>query len=464
MVNDGYGYDSASRDEAAAMLAGATWIAFPEAIPPAAGERPAYAFRTSFVLEALPRTAAIHATAHGIYEVFVNGVRVGDEELAPGFTSYQATLHVQTLPIADLLQVGSNDVRIVLSDGWYRGRHGYNRVADSYGTRTSVIARIDLDGRNIPTDSSWTVSTTEIVAADLMDGQIVDMRLIDREAWVDCVVSDDPLTQLDGRFARNPAPPVRRTSTHAPTSVTRLPSGRQIVDFGIMLNGWVRLESLGAEGTTSTLLHGEALGADGDLDMQHLAAIQWPAETRLPTGQIDRVTSRGAAGDVFEPRHTTHGFRYVAIDGRADDVAADDILGIEVRSDLATTGRFSSSNDDLNRLHEIAVQTWRANSCDVPTDCPTRERFGYTGDYQIYAHTAAFIDDVDGFSRKWLRSLADDQKPSGCITNVAPNAGGVPDPMFVADGAAGWGMPRPSCRGSSISHTATRGCWPRTSP
>lgn len=431
-------YSVASREAAAARLDGATWIAHDEGDVPAAGRRPAYVFRREFALDDVDPRASLSLTAHGIYEVFLNGARVGDEELAPGFTSYQATLHVQTIPVGAYLRPGSNELRVVLSDGWYRGRHGYDRVADSYGTRTAFIARLDAGATRLVSDISWRSAESEIVAADLMDGQTSDLRRIGREAWQPVIVSDDPLTARTDRLAFSPAPPVRRTDEVHPVSIRRLDADRQIVDFGTMLNGWVRLSALGDAGSVTTLTHGEALGADGDLTLGHLDAITWPNRVHLPVGQRDQVVSRGVDGDVFEPRHTTHGFRYVAVDG-AGDLEPTDIVGVMVRSDLRPTATFTSSSDDLNRLHDIAVQTWRTNSCDVPTDCPTRERFGYTGDYQIYAHTAAFIDDVDGFSRKWLRSLADDQFESGMISNVAPRAGQIPDPVVRADGSSGWG-------------------------
>lgn len=439
---------SAARDDrsqlpggpAAHLLDGATWIAYPEADLPPAGERPAYVFRTSFTLEQAPPAASLHATAHGLYEAFVNGVRVGDEELTPGFTSYHATLSVQSFDVTGLLRQGANELRLVLSDGWFRGRHGYNRVADHFGKRTAVIARVGAGDVVVATGTDWEAAVSEIVRADLMDGQRADLRRLGHEEWTPAVAAADPLCADASRLAFSPAPPVRRTAEYPAASVTRLPSGRQVVDFATMVNGWVRLADLGPAGTTTTLTHGEHVGPDGDVTMDHLAAqVGHPDVVRLPTGQVDAVTSRGVAGDVFEPRHTTHGFRYVAVDGRADDLDRADVTAVMVRSDLPETASFACSDDDLNRLHAIAVQTWRANSCDVPTDCPTRERYGYTGDFQIYVRTAAFLENIAGFSAKWLRSLADDQFDSGCVPNVAPVAGSESAQAFRFDGSAGWG-------------------------
>lgn len=425
--------------QAAQLLAGATWISYPETETPPAGERPAYAFRKAFRLAAVPAESSLHVTAHGLYEAFVNGARVGAEELTPGFTSYHTTLYVQTFDVAALLRPGDNELRLLLSDGWFRGRHGYQRVPDHFGERTAVVARLVAGDTTVVTDPSWQAGVSEIVRADLMDGQTADLRRIDRQEWSAAVASDDLLCTDATRLGFSPAPPVRRTEEYPAVSVTRLASGRQIVDFGTMVSGWVRLSDLGPAGTTTTLTHGEHLDAGGDLTTDHLAAVSHRDQARLPVGQVDVVVSRGEPADVFEPRHTTHGFRYLAVDGRADDLAPAVLTAVLVRTDLRTTGWFECSDEDLNRLHEIAVQTWKANSCEVPTDCPTRERYGYTGDFQIYARTAAYLEDVTGFGRKWLRSLADDQFDSGCIPKIAPVAGEDDSRPYRFDGSAGWG-------------------------
>lgn len=427
------------------LLAEAAWIQAAEDTVPPAGARPAYEFRTTFNLDDAPQHAALAVTAHGIYEAFVNGARVGDEELSPGLTSYAKTLYVQHQEITDLLDAGLNELRLVLSDGWFRGRCGPSRVPDNFGSHTALIAQLCVETSThtliIATGQDWEYGTGAITAADLMDGQTNDFRRLDDIAWQPVRVADDALTLDRSRLAFSPAPPVRRIREYPPIAITRLPSGRQIVDFGQNLNGWVRLSALGPAGSNIRLIHGEALNSTGDLTTAHLAYTPYPDPNPLPTGQTDTIISRGKSGDVFEPRHTTHGFRYVAVDGLAEDLNTADITAVLVHSDLAHTGAFECSDERLNQLHRIAEASWRANACDVPTDCPQRERWGYTGDYQIFVRSAAFLDDVLGFSRKWLRSLADDQLDDGCITNVAPNTGVVenPDIPFSFDGSAGWG-------------------------
>ena len=424
------------------LFASAAWIGS-TAETPTPGKRPAYTFRTGFHIDSLPSTARLFATAHGIYEAFVNGMRVGDEELTPGVTNYRKTLYMQQFDVLEFLHEGENTLELVVSDGWFRGKCGPRRLADNFGSDVAVIARLTADDEPlVETSGAWEWGIGAITRADLMDGQTSDLRRIGGEEWAPVRIVDDVLTRDASRLALSPAPPVRRKERYEPVSITRLPSGRQIVDFGQILNGWVRLARLGGEGTVVSLIHGEALDASGDLTLDNIDYFQGPGKPKLGVGQRDEVISRGVVGDVFEPRHTTHGFRYVAIDGLREELGAGDISAIQVRTDLRRIGEFSSSDPRLDELHRIAVASWHANTCDIPTDCPQRERWGYTGDYQIFIRSAAFIDDVRGFSAKWLRSVADDQREDGCVLNVSPHCGvAPPTPQMPIsfDGAAGWG-------------------------
>ncbi|MBO1739497.1 alpha-L-rhamnosidase [Leifsonia sp. TF02-11] len=428
----------------AEALADATWITTPDAVP-APGQRPAYEFRRTFDFTDTATSAILTVTAHGVYEAFLNGERVGDFELTPGLTSYRKTLQVQQYDVTASIVAGRNELVLVVSDGWFRGRVGAHRVPDSFGTRTAVVAALAIETAEgtirVVTDSTWETGVGAIVQADLMDGQTSDLRRLGRTDWQRIAISDDALTQDTDRLVWSVAPPVRKAESFTPVAITRLASGRQVVDFGQNLNGWVRLTGLGPADTTIQLTHGEALDHDGDLTLEHLDIAVAPGLPKLPVGQRDTVISRGAPSDVFEPRHTSHGFRYVAVDGLEEDLAAEAITAHQVRTDLHHTGTFSSSDPRLNELHRIAVASWRSNSLDIPTDCPHRERWGYTGDFQIFARSAAYLDDISGFARKWLTSLADDQHGDGTITNVAPDCGIEPDPVIPIsfDGSAGWG-------------------------
>jgi alpha-L-rhamnosidase len=427
------------------LLESADWVARfiepyePERADP--GLRPAYVLRHEFALDAgaVDADARLYATAHGIYEAFLNGRRVGDLELTPGTTSYPNHLDVQTYAVDDLLVDGTNVWDVVLSDGWYRGRNGFAQVADCYGDTVAFLGQLHVGHRVIATGDGWRSATGSIVAADLMSGQIEDRRRSPTEWQPAAVVAHD----LE-RLTSSPAPPTRRVETIRPVAVTRPRADVQVVDLGQNINGWVRLDDLGPEGTAITLTHGEALDHDGDVTLDNIASFDFFTMQPVTTYQVDRVTSDGRAGAGFEPRHTTHGFQYVRVEGHPHRLTPDDVSGVVVHTDFRRTGWFRCSNERLNRFHEITEWSFRDNACEIPTDCPQRERAGWTGDWQVFIPTGAFLYDVAGFSRKWLRELAAEQLDDGCILNFAPDpyrrmgleAGGLWRDML---GSSGWG-------------------------
>ncbi|CAI3797361.1 alpha-L-rhamnosidase [Pseudarthrobacter sp. MM222] len=427
----------------------ARWIGPDEPVVPAPGERPGYALHKTFTLAAVPEYARAYATAHGIYELFLNGRRVGDQQLTPGSTSYNTTLQVQAYDVTALLRSGTNTVSAVLTDGWYRGTFGYTRDADMYGRHTALLAQLEMQSAGhrtvIGTDASWRVSPTEILSADLMAGQRVDFRTLagplkgKAAAEENAVVRDCSYQTLTGPVA----PPTRIVEELAPISITRLANGNQVVDFGQNIHGWLRLTRLGGPGETITLVYGEALDADGDVTQDHLRPhdFRHPGQF-LAAGQVDEVTTSGASGEVFEPRHTSHGFQYVSVQGLPADLAPEDITACLVHTDLEPLGTFTCSDDRLNKLHSIVQWSFRDNACEVPTDCPQREKAGWTGDWQLFVPTAAYLYDVAGFSRKWLNDVRADQWENGVIANISPSPGPVitsADFMAFVNGSAGWG-------------------------
>ncbi|MFF7982625.1 family 78 glycoside hydrolase catalytic domain [Streptomyces sp. NPDC007901] len=419
----------------------ARWISPAETGDPGYGRRPAYVLSARFEARAGVRSARLYATALGVYEAYVNGERAGTAELSPGATSYDRTLHAQASDVADALRQGGNRIEIVLSDGWYRGQVGAFRLPAGWGTVTGARAELHIvyeDGARqiVHTDGTWTSTESAITRADLMNGQTTDFRLrpgAGRPVLVDQVAAP--------AVGWSPAPPVRVVESRPAHSVVPLEDGRWIADFGQNASGWIALGDLGPAGTRTVVDYGEHLGPDGDLTTAHLDSAR-PGQAPIPFVQRDEAVS-GGCGETFEPRQTVHGFRYARLhrDGAPLDPAS--LVMRVVHSDLRRTGTFACGHDDLDRLHEIAEWSFRGNAVDVPTDCPTRERLAWTGDYQVFAPTATRLYDVLGFSRKWLRSVRDDQLPDGRIANFSPDGRRIKhhldDQFAMMTGSAGWG-------------------------
>ena len=331
-------------------------------IEPREAERSAHVLRHSFRLAASPSRARLYATAHGVYETFLNGRRVGDVELAPGFTSYPTTLHVQVYDVGALLNAGDNTWEVVISDGWWRGRTGFFQGTDGFGSSLAFLGQLHADDEVVTTGPGWESATGPLVSADLMAGQMEDHRK-GTGAWQAVSVVDDDLAAL----AYSPAPPTRRVEELRPVAVTRPAPDRQVVDLGQNINGWLRLRNLGPEGTELTIVHGEFLERSGDVTRDHLKP-DWFGD--MDVGMIDRVVAAGTPGEVFEPRQTTHGFQFARIEGHPDRLTPDDVTGVVVHSDLRRTGWFRCSDERLNRFHDITEWSFRDNACEIPDGLP----------------------------------------------------------------------------------------------
>lgn len=423
------------------------WIRVAEPSVPPRGERPAYLLRREFTVSSTVAAATLRITAQGIYVAFINGQRVGDEELRPGFTQYTKRIEVQTYDVTALLREGVNVIAVQLADGWFRGAYGILQVPDQWGEHVALLAELCVstsDGAEtrLTTDADWRVAPSHVLAADFFRGQREDRRLFDRGVYVGGFDDDTwaaPLPHVVSVALVTPtAPPVRCIDALHPTSITEIRPGVHVVDFGQNINGWTRLSKLGAVGNVVTLTHGEVLDASGDVTLTHLD-VNFPGiGGTVDCHQIDQVISAGIAGDVFEPRFTTHGFQYVRVEG-LDALGFDDIEAVVVHSDLRRIGGFDSSDERLRWLHDATVWSFRDNACEVPTDCPTRERAGWTGDWQLFAPTAAYLFDVDAWSRRWLRDVMLDQHADGILEHMSPaEQKPMPGPLSTTHGSAGW--------------------------
>jgi len=386
---------------------------------------PAPVLRSAFDLPGGVVKARLYATAHGLYEAMLNGHRVGDQVLAPGWTSYAHRLRYQTHDVTDLVREGGNDLEVLLGNGWYRGRLGWDGRHGHYGDRLALLAQLEVttsDGGifRLGTDATWTARESGVLADDLYDGQRTDLR-----PRTD--IRTDAVEVIDTDLARLVAPdgpPVRVTQIVPATAVFSSPSGATLVDFGQNLVGWVRLRVREqAPGQEVVVRHAEVL-EHGELGVRPLRSAK----------ATDSYLLAGAPLEVLEPSLTFHGFRYAEICG-LPEVGVRDVEAVVVGSDLRRTGWFTSSNPQLNRFHENVVWGMRGNFVDVPTDCPQRdERLGWTGDIQVFAPTASFLFDSAGFLSSWLADLAAEQRPDGSVPLVVPDVIESPLPA-----AAAWG-------------------------
>jgi alpha-L-rhamnosidase len=418
----------------------AAWISAAPVAEPAPAAHPAYLLSGEFDVPAEVVSARLYATALGLYDVRVNGERLGTVELAPGSTSYDRTLYAQAYDAAGAIEAGMNRIDVLLSDGWYRGEVGAFRVPAAWGDTTAARAELHLElvgGERlvVRTDATWTSAPSAVTRASLMDGETLDLTTPAVEAApVRVGIVEAPA------ISWSPAPPVRVVETRPPVSVSEVREGVWVADFGQNASGWIRLSDLGPAGTRTVIDHGEFVASDGDLSTSHLDSHRPDASVVFV--QRDEVVSDGS-GVAFEPRHTVHGFQYARItrEGAPLDEAALEMR--VVHTDLRAVGGFASSSEDLNRLHEIAAWSFRGNAVDVPTDCPTRERLAWTGDYQVFAPTATRLFDVLGFTRKWLRSVRDDQLADGRIANFSPDGRRIKnkldDQFAQMTGSSGWG-------------------------
>jgi alpha-L-rhamnosidase len=407
--------------------------------------QPAPLLRGRFTAEHDLVAARIYATSLGLYELHLNGQRVGDAVLTPGWTSYDHRLQYQTYDVTDLVRVGANVVGAMLGDGWYRGYLGHKGHRAVYGERLALLVQLHLtyaDGqvKIVGTDAAWRATRGPIQMSDLYLGEAYDARQ-EKPGWDQAGYDDRDwrgVRRLDHPkeiIVAQVGPCVRRQEMLQPVRILPSPNGETILDFGQNMVGWVRMRVRGPRGTSVTLRHTEVLDQQGNLYTENLRSAD----------QVTRYTLSGRpdADEIYEPHFSFQGFRYVAVEGFPGEPTLADFTGIVVHSDMPLTGTFECSNPLINQLQHNIVWGQKGNFVDVPTDCPQRdERLGWTGDAQVFIRTACFNMNVAAFFTKWLRDLNADQLPDGSVPFVVPDAltkmrlGEVSPPG--ASGAAAW--------------------------
>ncbi|HTR29203.1 MAG TPA: family 78 glycoside hydrolase catalytic domain [Puia sp.] len=390
--------------------------------------------RTHFSISRPVASATVYITAHGLYEARLNGQRIGDAYLTPGWTSYKKRLQYQAYDVSGLLRNGANAIGAMLGNGWYRGTIGFSNNHDFYGRDISLLLQLIIrykDGSSdtIATGPDWRSSTGEVRSAEIYNGERIDYHFA-KSGWSLPGYDDSRWSavqaetfQLDNLLA-TVNEPVRKHETFNALRLITTPKGEQVLDFGQNLVGWVVVRLKGHPADSIVLSHAEVLDKNGNFYTENLRAAK-AEDTYIPG-------DNGGEAEVFEPHFTFHGFRYVRVRGWKGPVDIGDFTAVALYSDMPKTGSFTSSDPLINQLQHNIQWGQQGNFLDVPTDCPQRdERLGWTGDAQVFSRTATFNRDVENFFAKWLKDVAADQFPSGSVPFVIPD-------VIGAGGSTGW--------------------------
>ncbi len=377
-------------------------------------------FRKKFDLRGEVESARIYATAMGMYELTLNGGKVGDEYFAPGFTSYKTRLQYQVYDVTGQLQAG-NDLIATVAGGWAVGSFIYSRVNRVSADRQALLMEVRItykDGSNeiIGTDESWQVSLEGPVRmADLYDGETYDAS-IDYDSIPWHAASIEKL-RVHPTLTVSAGTAVKAQETMQPVSVTETEHGL-IADFGQNFAGVINLRIRGKQGQVVTVTHAEILNPDGSLNTAFLRSAKATATYACFGGE-----------QTYSPRLTYMGFRYACVQGI--DKADVDISATALYSDIERIGDFSCSSELLNQLQSNIIWSSKSNFVEIPTDCPQRdERMGWTGDIALFSPVACFNFSLRRFLDKWMADVRAEQLPTGGIPNTVPACGfGFPTTM-----------------------------------
>jgi alpha-L-rhamnosidase len=407
-------------------------------------------FRTTFEIQKPIKSARAYVTALGLYEFYLNGKKVTDAVLTPGWTEYNSRVLYQTYDVTELIKTGENVAGAHVGAGWYKGSMGYIRIRNIYGDRTAFLCQIQIeyeDGTKdmVLSDEAWKWSKGPVLFSEIYDGETYDARLektgysesgYDDTDWKPVEVMNhnkNVLKAQDGEY-------VKIIETIKPKRLFTTPKGEKVIDFGQNMSGWVKFRVRGKAGERAVIKHFEVLDAEGNVYTENL---------RTAKSRIEYIC-RGEKEEIFEPHFTFQGFQYIYIEEFPGEVKKEDFIAEVIHSDMKETGYFECSNPLINQLWHNIKWGLKGNFVDIPTDCPQRdERLGWTGDAQIFVRTASYIMNTYTFFRKWLRDVEAAQFDSGSVPYVIPDILeglelrlGISGELLDTDGAAGstaWG-------------------------
>lgn len=409
----------------------AKWISTPWKID-SLHAQPCPYFRKEFPVSKKVVSARIYITSLGLYDLFLNGAKVGDQLFTPGWTSYNKRLQYQVYDVTPLIK-DHNAIGVILDDGWYRGGLTWDQRRNVYGNELGLLFQLQIkyaDGttQTVISDGSWKVSTGPIISSEIYNGETYDARL-EMPGWAQPGFADNSWQDVEtidhtyDHLVASDGVPVQAIQTIIPKKIIITPKGETVFDMGQNMTGWVRLRVKGDAGDTIQLKFAEVLDKAGNFYTANLRSAK----------ATDCFILKNNQEETFEPHFTYHGFRYVKVTGLKGSPNLNQIIGIVIHSAIQPTGIFSCSDSLVNQLQNNIQWSQVDNFLDVPTDCPQRdERLGWTGDAEVFSPTATFNFNVAPFYTKWLKDVAADQLKNGLVPDV------IPDVLNGQGGTAGW--------------------------
>ncbi len=379
-----------------------------------------------------PDGARLYITAHGMYHAYLNGTRVGDAVLTPGTSEYKKRLEYQTYDVTALIKDGDNEIEVILGDGWYRGKSGMNNTAGNlYGTDISLLAQLEVEGSPILlTDGSWQASQSGPIMKNGLDfGELTDARRVPDD-WHSVRIEEFGYENL---VCSNNVP-VKEKEEFTGKCITT-PEGKTVIDFGQNMAGYVSFTVEAHAGQKVRLVHGESLDKDGNFTIENFQNANHTPEKRVPQ-EINYICKEGM--NHYKPSFSIFGFQYALVE---TDIPVEKFSfhAHAVYSDMEQTGFFECGNAPVNQLFHNSIWSMKGNFADIPTDCPTRERSGWTGDCGAFVKTGAYLMNCYPVLRKWLCEVRAEQCPNGAVPGVAPLNEQVSAFKKLSDGSAGWG-------------------------
>lgn len=413
-------------------------------------EPPVSLLRREFSIEEGFLRARLYVSALGMYEAYLNGRRVGNEILTPGFTDMERRRQYQTYDVTDLIRPGCNASGLALADGWARSRLGFSGKRNQFSLQIAAWAQLVVEYTDrretvLITDTKWkTTKNGPWRMSDLRDGEWYDARM-EMEGWSEAGFDDSDWenvssAEFNGLLEGRSGPPVREIRRIKGTIIPT-PDGRTVIDFGENIAGYVEFSVNGRRGDEVSLVHGEVLDSEGNFTMRNYHFEGTPEMPIYCLKQEIHYTLSGKGRESYKPSFTFMGFRYLLIEKYPGTADPRDFTAIVICSDMRKTAEFECSDGLINRLYENTLRSQVGNFIDLPTDCPQRERMGWTGDAQIFCRTGATNMDAQAFFRKWLRDMYSAQKEDGAIPNTIPfeSMPGDPNDHGMPAGSSGWG-------------------------